>query len=133
MIEQGVPAPELLSLAEAVARGRLAYSEKRYDKAVRLYREAIALETKIPYQEPPYWYYPVNQSLGAALFQAGLYDEASQAFRAALAQTPRNGWALYGLAESEKARGHVLEAAAARQALQHAWRGDRAWLRMERL
>lgn len=133
MIEQGVPAPDLLSLAEAVARGRLAYAEKRYDKAIGLYREAIALEAKIPYQEPPYWYYPVNQSLGAALYQAGLYDEASQAFRAALAQTPRNGWALYGLVESEKAQGHMLEAAAARQALQRAWQGDRAWLRMERL
>jgi len=133
MIEQGVPAPDLLSLAENVARGRLAYAERRYDDAVRHYRAAISIEAKVPYQEPSYWYYPVSQSLGAALFQARRYDEASQAFRAALAQTPRNGWALYGLAASEQAQGHALQAAAARQALQHAWLGDKAWLRMDRL
>lgn len=133
MIEQGVPAPELLSLAEAVARGRLAFALQRYDEAAGLYRQAITMESKIPYQEPPYWYYPVSQSLGAALFRAGRYDEASAAFRAALAQTPGNGWALYGLAESEQAQGHATEADAARQALRRAWLGDASWLRMERL
>ncbi len=57
------------------------------------------------YQEPPYWYYPVNQSLGAALYLAGRHEEASQAFRAALTQAPNNGWVLYGLAKSEAAQG----------------------------
>lgn len=133
MIEQGVPAPVLLSLAEAVARGRLAQAQGHFEEAADHYREAIALERKIPYQEPSYWYYPVSQSLGAALFKAGRYDEASQAFQAALKQTPRNGWALYGLAQSEGALGHEREADEARQAFQRAWQGDPSWLRMERL
>lgn len=133
MTEQGVPAADLLQLAEAVARGKLAFSEKRYEEAARLYPRAIVLEAKIPYQEPPYWYYPVSQSLGAALFRAGHYGEAAQAFRAALVQSPKSGWALYGLVESEKAQGHGVEAAAARQALGQAWLGDDAWLRMDRL
>jgi len=133
MIEQGVPAPDLLALAEAVARGRFAQSQGRFDVAAGHYREAIALERKIPYQEPAYWYYPVSQSLGAALFSAGRYDEASQAFQAALKQTPQNGWALYGLAQSEDALGHAREAAEAREAFRRAWRGDPSWLRMERL
>ncbi|WP_211259209.1 tetratricopeptide repeat protein [Dyella japonica] len=133
MIEQGVPAPDLLSLAEAVARGRFAHAQGRFDEAADHYREAIALERKIPYQEPAYWYYPVSQSLGAALFGAGRYDEASRAFQAALKQTPQNGWALYGLAQSEEALGHKSEAAAARDAFQRAWQGDPSWLRMERL
>ena len=30
--------------------------------------------------EPPYWYYPVQQSLGAALLQAGRADEAEAGF-----------------------------------------------------
>ena len=34
--------------------------------------------------EPPYWYYPVRQSLGAALLAAGRVAEAEVAFRAAL-------------------------------------------------
>lgn len=133
MIEQGVPAPDLVMLAEAVARGRFAFALGDYDEAARFYRQAIGLEGKIPYQEPSYWYYPVSQSLGAALFQAGRYDDARAAFQAALVQTPQNGWALYGLAQTEQAQGHKLEAAAARQALTRAWLGDPAWLRMERL
>jgi tetratricopeptide (TPR) repeat protein len=133
MIEQGVPAPDLLSLAEAVARGRLAYASGRFDEAVSHYRRAIDLEARIPYQEPSYWYYPVSQSFGAALHKLGRYDEASQAFRVALLKTPRNGWALYGLAQSEQAQGHALEAAAARQALRKTWLGSNTLLRMDRL
>ena len=133
MIEQGVPAPDLLALAQAVARGRFASLSGRHAEAADFYRTAIGLESKIPYQEPPYWYYPVRQSLGAALFLAGRYGEASQAFRDALVQAPHNGWALYGLARSEEAQGHKPEAAAARQAFSKAWLGEKSWLRMERL
>jgi len=133
MIAQGVPAADLLSLAEAVARGRFAAAQGQYSEAAEFYRQAITFEGRIPYQEPPYWYYPVRQSLGAVMFLAGRYDEASQAFRDALVQSPNNGWVLYGLARSEEAQGHQLEAAAAKQALANAWLGDDRWLRMERL
>ncbi|GAA0638986.1 tetratricopeptide repeat protein [Brevundimonas lenta] len=133
MIAQGVPTPVLLELAEEAARGRLAWYEGRYEDAVRHYRAAATLETGIPYMEPSWWYYPVSQSLGAALLRAGRPDEASQAFRQALIQTPNNGWALYGLAESEAAQGHTAEATAARRALDQAWLGNPAWLKLERL
>jgi len=133
MIAQGVPVPDLLSLAAAVARGRLATSSGLHGEAADAFRTAIAIESRIPYQEPPYWYYPVRQSLGAALFLAGRYDEASQSFRDALVQGPNNSWVLYGLARSEDARGHKLEAAATRRAFSRAWLGDKRWLRMERL
>jgi tetratricopeptide (TPR) repeat protein len=116
-----------------VARGRFSTAEGRYDEAAGHYRKAIAIEGRIPYTEPPYWYYPVHQSLGAALFLAGKPAEASEAFRAALAQTPRNGWALYGLARSEDAQGRKAEAEAARQAFARSWAGRAEWLRMERL
>ena len=83
--------------------------------------------------EPPWWYYPVQQSLGAALYRAGRYGEAQQAFTAALAKYPGNGWALYGLAASEQKLGRRAQAAAATAALNRAWMGDPKWLRMERL
>lgn len=133
MIDQGVPADNLVVLSEFVARGRFAAAQKRYDEAIGFYRQAIEIEGSIPYQEPAYWYYPVRQSLGAALYQAGRYGEASEAFRGALVQTPNNGWALYGLGRSEAAQGRRLEAAAADRALSKAWLGDVRWLRMERL
>jgi tetratricopeptide (TPR) repeat protein len=133
MVAQGVPGPDLVQLAELVARGRFAARQRRYEEAIAFYRQAITVEAALPYQEPTYWYYPVRQSLGAALFQAGRPAEASDAFRAALAQAPNNGWALYGLSRSEAAQGKKLEAEAARRALSKAWLGKESWLRMDRL
>jgi len=133
MIDQGVPAPDLLQLADTVARARFASATGRNNEAIRLYRDAIEVEAKIPYMEPPFWYYPVHQSLGAALYRAGRYQEAQEAFTAALARYPNNGWALYGLAASERALGRKPFAAAAQAALNRAWMGDPRWLKMERL
>jgi tetratricopeptide (TPR) repeat protein len=133
MIDQGVPAADLITLAETVARGRWTFSRANYGEAARLYRDAAAIDRKIPYMEPPYWYYPVEQSLGAALYKARKYDEAREALTTALAHSPNNGWALYGLAASEKALGRPLQAAAAQAALKRVWAGNPQWLRMERL
>ena len=133
MISQGVPAKELLGLAETVAQARLASAFGQRAEAVRLFQQAVTLEQRIPYMEPPFWYYPVEQSLGAALYQAGRYDEARQAFEAALARSPNDGWALYGLAAAETKLGRDAPAAAAQAALKRSWMGDPNWLRMERL
>jgi len=77
---------------------------------------------------------PVPESIALAEAAArGRYAEASRAFRAELAQTPSHGWALFGLAQSEQAQNHAIEAEAARQALRRAWLGHSSWLRMDRL
>ena len=133
MVDQGVPAPDLLRIAEHVAMGRHASIRGRHVQAAEHFRQAAAVEDSIPYMEPPFWYYPVQQSLGAALYRAGRYDDARQAFMAALAKYPGNGWALYGLAASEQKLGRRAQAAAATAALNRAWLGDPKWLRMERL
>jgi tetratricopeptide (TPR) repeat protein len=133
MADQGMPAPDLLALAQHVARGKSASIRGRHLQAADHYRQAVAIEDRISYMEPPWWYFPVNQSLGAALYRAGRYQEAQQAFTAALAKFPNNGWALYGLAASEQKLGRRAQAAAATAALGRAWMGDAKWLRMERI
>ncbi len=133
MVDQGVPAPDLLRLAETVAAARLAYAEGKYKDAVALYRQAAAIEEGIPYMEPPFWYYPVQQSLGAALYRSGDLTGARQSFMQALARAPNNGWALYGLAETQRAMGDRSGAAASDAALNNAWLGERRWLSMDRL
>jgi tetratricopeptide (TPR) repeat protein len=133
MVDQGMPAPDLLRIAETVAHARYAYATGRYADAIRLYENAIEIEQALPYTEPPYWYYPISQSLGAAYYKAGRFDDARRAFRAALFQAPASGWALYGLALTEQALGHEPEAAAAEAALHRAWTGNPLWLRMDRI
>jgi tetratricopeptide (TPR) repeat protein len=133
MIDQGVPARDLLQIAESVGRARWAHAHRRFNEAARLYREAIAVEEKVPYMEPPYWYYPVRQSLGASLYRAGRYQDAAAAFTEALTQAPNNGWTLYGLAASERALGRTAREQAAEAALKRAWAGNPRWLNMDRL
>ena len=91
MIDQGVPAHELVRLAETVAQARWAFANRNFGEAARLYRTATTIEDSIPYMEPPYWYYPVHQSLGAALLRSGKNREAAEAFTTALARSPNNG------------------------------------------
>ncbi|MFB9047269.1 hypothetical protein ACFFV8_00865 [Sphingobium indicum] len=133
MIDQGVPARDLLQLAEAVALARWEQANGRYGEAEKHYRAAVAIEEKIPYMEPPYWYYPVQQSLGGVLYRQGRHDEALVAFTAALTRSPNNGWVLYGIASSQRALGRPAHAAAADAALKRAWAGEPSWLRMDRL
>ncbi|MFZ9396303.1 MAG: hypothetical protein ACO25F_09625 [Erythrobacter sp.] len=133
MVNAGFPAPDIVQLAIHVAQGRKAHADGKYALAIEHYRKAQDIEKTIPYNEPPYWYYPIAQSLGASLYQAGRYREAVAAFREALFKAPDNGWALYGLAQSERKLGNRLEAKAAEAALARAWVGEREWLRMDRI
>jgi TolA-binding protein len=74
--------------------------------------------------EPPFWYYPVHQSLGAALLAQGKAAEAEEAFRQALKRSPNNGWAAAGLLRAAEMRGDAEGAGIARQLLQRSWFGD---------
>jgi tetratricopeptide (TPR) repeat protein len=133
MVAAGFPAPDIVKLAGEVAQGRRAYARGSYRAAAGHYRRAAELQKAIPYNEPPYWYYPVSQSLGAALYAAGDYAGARDAFRAALFDAPNSGLALYGLAQAERRLGHRVVAQAAEAALAGVWVGDRSLLRMDRI
>tara|TARA_R110000782_G_scaffold224342_2_gene311375 strand:- start:48965 stop:50848 length:1884 start_codon:yes stop_codon:yes gene_type:complete len=128
-----VPVPALLEVAENVALGRQAMAKKRYKEAVAFYRKGAEAETRVNYTEPPYWYYPVNQSLGGALYMAGDYKGAEAAFQKALVQYPGNAWALWGLGETQARTGDAAGATATRAAFAKAWMGKKDWLTMARL
>ena len=76
MIDQGVPATDLLLLAETVARGPLGLCQRPLWRGGAPLSRRRRDRDRIPYMEPPYWYYPVQQSLGAALLRAGKPGEA---------------------------------------------------------
>ena len=97
------------------------------------FERAAALQDALPYTEPPYWYYPIRQSLAAALLQAGRYAEAEQQFQRALSRAPSNGWSYYGLAELYKASGNTTAARKAEADLARIWIGDRRLLQISNL
>src|SRR4029079_10971695 len=99
----GIPASEVLELARAVVEGRLAQAEGDSNKAIERFEQAATVQDALSYTEPPYWYYPVRQSLAAALMQAGRLGDAEEQFRRALARAPNNGWTYYGMLELSNA------------------------------
>jgi tetratricopeptide (TPR) repeat protein len=129
----GVPAQDVLELARAVIQGRVAQAKGDAKDAVERFERAAALQDALPYMEPPYWYYPVRQSLAAALLQAGRLDEARDQFQRALKRAPNNGWSYFGLAELHKARGDHEAAKQAEAELAKTWIGDRALLQLSKL
>jgi tetratricopeptide (TPR) repeat protein len=131
--EAGIPAEEVFALAHAVLRGRIAQWRGDSKQAIASFEEAAALQDALPYTEPPYWYYPVRQTLAAALLQAGRLDEAEDQFQSALQRAPNNAWSYYGLAEVYKAMCNQEAAAEAEAQLAKTWIGDRALLQISKL
>jgi tetratricopeptide (TPR) repeat protein len=125
MTSAGVPAPDLVRLARRIVDGRAAQAEGDYDAAAAAFRDSATIQDGLPYTEPPYWYYPVRQSLGAVLLQAGKSAEAEGMFREALRQYPNSAWALYGLKEAQAAQGDSVAAAATQRQLDAVWQGER--------
>lgn len=124
LVDANVPAPQVLQIAELVIGARIAQAAGNYADSAKLLREAIAIEDTIPYMEPPYWDYPLRQTLGAVLLQAGRTDEAVQAFREVLMRVPGNGWALWGLKEAYAKAGDAFAASATRELYRKAWAGE---------
>ena len=119
----GVPAKAIVQTARLVATGRVADAAGDLDGAARAYEEAIAIEDGLSYTEPPYWYYPVRQSLGGVRLRQGKLDEAERAFRDSLARVRNNGWAIAGLAEVYRQKGDRNGEAAAKRSYARAWFG----------
>jgi predicted Zn-dependent protease len=113
----------ILDVAAAVLDARIAAAENRRDEALAAWRRAVAAQDALSYNEPPDWYYPVRESLGAALVHAGRGAEAEAVFREDLVRNPRNPRSLHGLAESLAAQRKADAAETVRREFFRAWQG----------
>jgi len=111
----------ILQLAANVLAGEVAAKAGDVAAAERLLRAAVEEQDTHWFTEPPPWYFPVRQALGAVLLRAGRAREAEQVYREDLAQNPDNGWSLYGLTQSLRAQGKTAEASRAEASFRKAW------------
>ncbi len=111
----------LLRLASTVLAGELAARRGRTEEAVHYLREAVQLHDQLRYDEPPAWYYPVRQALGAVLLVAGRVKEAEQVYRDDLEKHPSNGWSLFGLAKCLRVQHRDEDATAVEVVFRRAW------------
>jgi tetratricopeptide (TPR) repeat protein len=128
-----IPARPVLDVAENVVLARAAQAQNDTGAAIGLWRKAASSEDTIPYMEPPFWYYPVRQSLGAALLKSGDVEGARKEFEAALERSRGSAWALYGLQQAAKSSGDAEGESKAAAGLAKSWRGDPGMLNLEKL
>lgn len=114
-------AKDVTAIASVMAAGELAYREGKKEDAFRLLREAVAMEEKLSYDEPPAWMQPVRHSLGALLLADGHHVEAEAVYRADLVRHPNNAWSLLGLQQSLGLQGKKKEADALAGQVTKAW------------
>ena len=82
-------------------------------------RAAVTAQDTLPYTEPPYWHYPIRQSLGTAHLRNGEAALAEAVFEEDLADFPDNAWSLFGLQQARVAQG--ADGAALAEAVAAAW------------
>jgi tetratricopeptide (TPR) repeat protein len=120
-------AADLLGIAGLVMEARLASGDTA---AVPFLKEAVELQDRLIYDEPPPFHYPVRESLGGALLRAGWLEEAEAVFRDGLRKSLRNGRMLFGLLETLKARGKTAAAELVRREFEAAWKKADVTLRV---
>jgi tetratricopeptide (TPR) repeat protein len=117
----GADSKTAISIAVHALSGEIATRRGDVDAGIDHFREALKIEDAGLYFEPPKWYYPIRQSLGAALLRAGRNAEAERVYREDLKRFPENGWSLFGLAQALRAQGKKAEAAAVDARFRRAW------------
>jgi len=112
----------LIDIAYEVASGELAAKKKNYKLAIKHLENAVEIENTLRYDEPPTWFYPCKQNLGAVLIEAGKYEEAENIYRENLSEFPDNGWGLFGLKQALLRQNKTVEAAEVEKRFNEAWK-----------
>ncbi len=109
----------MVSVAIDLVTAAIANAHGDHAAEVAALERAVKTQDALQYTEPPYWFYPVRQSLGAAYLRAKRPADAERAFNEDLAYFKNNGWSLWGLGEALSAQGK--DPAKTREALKVAW------------
>jgi len=124
---------DILTIARDVLGAKIALAKKDLPGAISQLREAVAVQDTLKYGEPPDWFFPVRESLGAALLMSGDNVGAEQVFRDDLDRNPRNPRSLFGLEQALKAQGKDYDAGFVQREFKTSWKGGATALKLEDL
>ena len=114
---------DILKIAENVLGAKISHVKNDDEAAIGRLREAVAIQDGLKYDEPQDWFYPVRESLGAALLMSGDQAGAEQVFRDDLERNPRNPRSLFGLEQALKAQNKAYDATFIRKQFDASWKG----------
>jgi len=121
---------DILVIASNVLGAKIAMARKDNTAAIGMLQEAVAVQDQLNYGEPPDWFSPVRESLGAALLMNGAAADAEKVFREDLDRNPRNPRSLFGLQQALKAQKRDYDAGFVEKQFQAAWKGGNTQLKI---
>jgi tetratricopeptide (TPR) repeat protein len=124
---------DVLRIASNVLAAKIALARYNNTAAIALLGTAVAVQDTLKYDEPPDWFWPVRENLGATLLMNGDAPEAEKVFRDDLARNPRNPRSLFGLREALKAQNRSDDAQFVDRLFQTGWAKADGALKMEDL
>jgi tetratricopeptide (TPR) repeat protein len=126
-------AKDIMKIAENVLGAKIALAKKDTPGAISLLRDAVAIQDKLNYGEPPDWFYPVRENLGGALLMSGDAGAAEKVFREDLDRNPRNPRSLFGLQQSLLQQKRDYDAGFVKKQLDASWKGAPQSLKLDDL
>ena len=123
-------AKDILKIAKNVLGAKIALAKKDNEGAITMLRQAVVIQDSLKYNEPPDWFFPVRESLGAVLLSSGNAVEAEKVFREDLEHNPRNPRSLFGLREALKAQKRDYDAGFIQKQFEASWKGTGPALQM---
>jgi tetratricopeptide (TPR) repeat protein len=124
---------DILKIAEDVLGAEIAMAKKDRERAISGLREAVAVQDRLKYNEPTDWFFPVRESLGAALLLNGNAGGAEKVFREDLERNPRNPRSLWGLHQVLMQQKRETDAGSVKRQFDASWKGGNQPLRLEDL
>jgi tetratricopeptide (TPR) repeat protein len=115
-------AQTFLDLAANILDARIAAAHADRERAIEYWKNAVQIQDRLYYGEPPEWFYPARESLGAALLLSGQAAQAEAVFRTDLEQYPQNPRSLFGLLKSLEAETNIREVEWVRKEFEAAWK-----------
>jgi hypothetical protein len=116
-------AKDVLKIAEDVLGAKIALAKKDNASAIVQLESAVKVQDSLKYNEPEDWFFPVRESLGAALLMNGDPAAAEKVFREDLEHHPRNPRSLFGLEQALKAQKRDYDAGFVQKQFQASWKG----------
>ena len=126
-------AKDIMKIAKNVLGAKIAMAKKDNEHAVAMLREAVAIQDKLNYGEPPDWFYPVRENLGGALLMTGDAAGAEKVFREDLDRNPRNPRSLFGLHQSLLQQKRDYDAGFVQKQFDASWKGGSQALKLDDL